>query len=268
MRMDDFQTMGLNPYFHSPDVIEKAIKDNAPFYALADQIKHIFFYGAGSSTSEMHAIMRAGLERVFKHAEILVEHDQLGSAMAVYDGEPCIACILGTGSNSCYFDGENVSEEVPSLAYILGDEASGGYFGKILLQEYFYKKLPSDLRASFEEKFAPTKDEIINKIYREPNANVYLASFMKFIGEHRDHPHVKAWVKRGMLHFIDIHVKCFANYREVPVHFVGSIGYYFHDCLQAAADEAGIRLGKVIRKPIDGLVEYHVKYKLPALVGN
>jgi N-acetylglucosamine kinase-like BadF-type ATPase len=268
MRMDDFQTMGLNPYFHSPEVIEKAIKDNAPFYALADQIKHIFFYGAGSSTSEMHAIMRAGLERVFKHAEILVEHDQLGSAMAVYDGEPCIACILGTGSNSCYFDGENVSEEVPSLAYILGDEASGGYFGKILLQEYFYKKLPSDLRASFEEKFAPTKDEIINKIYREPNANVYLASFMKFIGEHRDHPHVKAWVKRGMLHFIDIHVKCFSNYREVPVHFVGSIGHYFHDCLQAAADEAGIRLGKVIRKPIDGLVEYHVKYKLPALVGN
>jgi N-acetylglucosamine kinase-like BadF-type ATPase len=268
MRMDDFQTMGLNPYFHSPDVIEKAIKDNAPFYALADQIKHIFFYGAGSSTSEMHAIMRAGLERVFKHAEILVEHDQLGSAMAVYDGEPCIACILGTGSNSCYFDGENVSEEVPSLAYILGDEASGGYFGKILLQEYFYKKLPADLRASFEEKYAPTKDEIINKIYREPNANVYLASFMKFIGEHRDHPHVKEWVKRGMLHFIDIHVKCFANYREVPVHFVGSIGHYFHDCLQAAADEAGIRLGKVIRKPIDGLVEYHVKYKLPALVGN
>ena len=267
-RVDDFQTMGLNPYFHSPDVIEKAIKDNAPFYALADQIKHIFFYGAGSSTLEMHAIMRAGLERVFKHAEILVEHDQLGSAMAVYDGEPCIACILGTGSNSCYFDGENVSEEVPSLAYILGDEASGGYFGKILLQEYFYKKLPADLHAAFEEKYAPTKDEIINKIYREPNANVYLASFMKFIGEHRDHPHVKAWVKKGMLHFIDIHVKCFANYREVPVHFVGSIGHYFHDCLQAAADEAGIRLGKVIRKPIDGLVEYHVKYKLPALVGN
>jgi glucosamine kinase len=266
-RLDNFQTMGLNPYFHSPDVTEKALRDNASLMAVAGNVKHVFFYGAGSSTKEMCSIMHAGLIRVFTNADILVEHDQLGSAMAVYDGEPCIACILGTGSNSCFFDGKEVYEEIPSLAYILGDEASGGYFGKILLQEYFYKKLPLDLRAAFEEKFAPTKDDIINKIYREPNANVYLASFMKFIGEHKDHPHVQDWVTKGMIHFINIHVKCFKNWKDVPVHFVGSIGSVFKPCLEKAAAETGIHLGQIIRKPIDGLVNYHVKFKLPALVG-
>ncbi len=265
-RISNFQTHGLNPYFHNPDTTEKFLRENESLIGIADQVKRIFFYGAGSSTVEMCAIMHTGLERVFKKANILVDHDQLGSAMAAYDGEPCIACILGTGSNSCFFDGKNVSEEIPSLAYILGDEASGSYFGKILLQEYFYKKLPEDLRKSFEEKYAPSKDDIINKIYREPNANVYLASFMKFIGEHRDHPHVREWVIKGMIHFINIHVKCFKNWKDVPVHFIGSIGEVFRDCLNNAAEETGITLGRVIRKPIDGLVDYHIKYKLPELV--
>ncbi len=265
-KLDEFETMGLNPYFHSPDVTEKAIRGNESLMAIASKVKHIFFYGAGSSTKEMCSIMHAGLSRVFANAEIRIDHDQLGSAMAAYDGEPCIACILGTGSNSCYFDGKHVTEVIPSLAFILGDEASGSYYGKILLQEYFYKQLPEDLRKSFEEKYAPTKDEIINKIYREPNANVYLASFMKFIGEHHDHPHVQNWVTKGMIHFINIHVKCFPQYKEVPAHFIGSVSHYFADCLQKAAQETGIRLGRIIHKPIDALVAYHVRYKLPALV--
>ncbi|MEZ4798466.1 MAG: ATPase [Flavobacteriales bacterium] len=260
-RLGNFQTMGLNPYFHNETIIENAIKANNDLYASRDSVTQIYFYGAGSSTVEMCTIMKGGLEKVFTKADIVVDHDLVGSAMSTYDGEPCIACILGTGSNSCFFDGKEVYEEVPSLAYILGDEASGSYFGKILLQEYFYKKLPADLKAAFEERFAPTKEEIISRVYREPNANVYLASFMKFIGEHHEHPHVKEWVTKGMIHFIEIHVKCFANYKDVPVHFVGSIGHYFFDCLQKAAEATGIRLGNIVRKPIDGLVEYHVKFK-------
>lgn len=261
-RLGSFQTMGLNPYFHTPEVAENALKANEELFKIAQEVKQIFFYGAGSSTAEMCSIMKDGLQRVFVNADILVDHDLLGSAMSTYDGEPCISCILGTGSNSCYFDGKDIYEEVPSLAYILGDEASGSYFGKILLQEYFYKKLPLDLRKAFEDFHAPSKDEIISRVYREPNANVYLASFMKFIGEYRDHPHVQNWVTNGMIHFIDIHVKCFANWNEVPVHFVGSIGHYFRDCLDRAAEKTGIRVGRVIRKPIDGLVEYHVRFKL------
>lgn len=261
-KLNAFETMGLNPYFHAPQDTENALRANDALMAIASQVNRIFFYGAGSSTVEMCAIMKEGLLRVFPQADILVEHDLLGSAMATYDGRPCISCILGTGSNSCFFDGKEVYEEVPSLAYILGDESSGSYFGKILLQEYFYKKLPADLHAAFEQHYAPTKEEIINRIYREPNANVYLASFMRFIGEHAEHPHVKNWVRKGMVHFIEIHVKCFANWREVPTHFVGSIGHYFHDCLQQAADETGIQLGQVIQKPIDGLIAYHKRFVL------
>ncbi len=265
-RLGDFETMGLNPYFHDEETITNAILANHPLSLYADKIKYVFFYGAGSSTPTMCAIVENGLKKVFPTAEIKVDHDLVGCAYATYDGEACISCILGTGSNSCYFDGEKIYEDVPSLAYILGDEASGSYFGKILLREYFYKKLPQDLRESFEQSFQITKDELIDKVYREPNANVYLASFTRFIGSHAHHPHVMAWVVKGMKEFIDIHVKCNKNWATAPTHFIGSVSHYFKHCLEQAAAESGIRLGRVIKKPIDGLVEYHVRFKLPLLL--
>ncbi len=263
----NFQSRGINPYFHSAEIIEKTLCDDPKFQEIRTAVKHVFFYGAGCSTDEMRSIMHQGLSAFFTNAELLVEHDVLGSAMATYDGEKCISCILGTGSNSCYFDGLEVSEEIPSLAYILGDEGSGSYFGKILLQEYFYKKLPQDLHVAFDATFAPDKNEIMNKIYREPHANVYLASFTKFIGQHRDHPHVQKWVTDGFIHFINIHVKCFPNWKDLPVHFVGSIAFHFMPYLLAAADETRIKLGRVVKKPIEGLVAYHVRFKLPQLIG-
>lgn len=146
------------------------------------------------------------------------------------------------------------------MAYILGDEASGSYFGKILLREYFYKKLPAEIAEAFENSFPLSKDEFISKIYREPNANVYLASFTRFIGNFAHHPHVMNWVVNGMREFIDIHVKSFENWDKVPVHFVGSISHYFKHCLEEACRLEGVRLGNIIKKPIDGLVNYHVKY--------
>jgi len=267
-RLGAFETMGLNPYFHTEKVISNAIRANVPLALYADKIKLIFFYGAGSSTPTMCAIVDRGLKEVFHNAEIIVDHDLVGSAYATYDGEPCISCILGTGSNSCFFDGTTIREEVPSLAFILGDEASGSYLGKILLREYFYRKLPADLNTAFEEAYTLSKDEFISRVYREPNANVYLASFTRFIGQHAHHPHVIKWVVKGMREFIDIHVKCFVEYKTAPVHFIGSISHYFKHCLEIAAKEEGIHLGNVIKKPIDGLVNYHVKYKLPQMAGH
>jgi len=264
-RLGDFETMGLNPYFHDKDVISNAIRSNGPLSLYGNKVKHVYFYGAGSSTRAMCEIVENGLKAVFANAELHVDHDLVGSAYATYDGEPCISCILGTGSNSCYFDGDKIYEEVPSLAFILGDEASAGYFGKILLREYFYKKLPEDLRISFEQSFQITKDELISRVYREPNANVYLASFTRFIGTHAHHPHVVNWVVKGITEFIDIHVKCYKQWPSTPVHFIGSVSYYFRHCLQQAADNSGIKLGRIIKKPIDGLVEYHVRFKLPQL---
>ncbi|MDZ4752799.1 MAG: ATPase [Flavobacteriales bacterium] len=260
-----YETIGLNPYFHTSEAMSSAIQANAELSGMGNEITNVFFYGAGASTETMCSIVMKGLQKVFPKASILVDHDLVGCAYATYDGEPCISCILGTGSNSCYFDGTRIYEEVPSLAFILGDEGSGSYFGKILLREYFYKKLPLDLRAAFDEHFKVTRDDIISKIYREPNANVYLASFTRFIGSHVDHPHVHNWIVNGMKEFIDIHVQCFSNWREVPVHFVGSVSHYFRKGIEEAAAQTGMHLGRIIRKPIDGLVEYHVKYKWPIL---
>lgn len=264
-RIDNFNTMGLNPYFHDEDVVEKALSENASLISITPQITHIYFYGAGSSTDDLCARMQRGLKRVFTNAETVVDHDLLGAAMSTYDGRPGITCILGTGSNSCYFDGKDIYEEIPSLAYILGDESSGSWYGKILLQEYFYKKLPEDLRAAFIAKYNPNKDTILMRIYQEPNANVYLASYMQFLGENYQHPHVREWIYKGMKHFSSIHVQCFKNYHDVPVHFIGSVGHIFQDVLKRVADEDGWELGNVIRRPLDGLVEYHVRYKLPTL---
>jgi hypothetical protein len=258
--------MGLNPYFHNEKIVKDAILGNVDLAAIAAKVENIFFYGAGASLPHLCDIIERGLREVFVNAKsILVDHDLLAAAYSTYEGEPEISCIIGTGSNSCYFDGVEVREEVPALAYILGDEASGSWFGKMLLRDYFYKKLPIEIRSDFEATFDTSKDEIVRRVYNSPNANVYLAGFTKFIGKHAAHPHVRNWITEGLRTFIRIHVHCFEEYKSVKTHFVGSIGYYFHDMLAEICTEEGVQLGMVIRKPIDRLAEYHVKYLIPQL---
>ena len=260
-----FKTMGLNPYFHDEDDIESALRGVEGQSSMFSDITHLFFYGAGSSSAKLCAKMKRGLQRVFYQAEIVVDHDLVGAAYSTYDGRPGITSILGTGSNSCFFDGENLREEVPALAYILGDEASGSYFGKILLQEYFYNQLPNDIRLAFEAEYQIDHDTIVDRVYNQANANVYLASFMPFIAKFKDHPHVIDWVVDGMRRFIHIHVKSFPESKTAPIHFVGSIAHYFSHCLEIVMADEGLKLGKVLKAPIDGLVDYHVKFLIPEL---
>ena len=260
-----FKTMGLNPYFHDEGIIENALLGVQGQSSMFNDITHLFFYGAGSSSEKLCARMKRGLQRIFPEAEIVVDHDLVAAAYSTYDDSPGITSILGTGSNSCFFDGENLREEVPALAYILGDEASGSYFGKVLLQEYFYKQLPNDIRFAFEAEYHLDHDIIVDRVYNQANANVYLASFMPFIGKFKDHPHVINWVVDGMRKFIQIHVKCFPEAQTTPIHFVGSIAHYFSHCLEMVMADEGLKLGKVLKAPIDGLVDYHVKFLIPEL---
>lgn len=259
-RLDEFRSIGLNPYFHSADFIADTLRSNAPMMKVAANLEKVYFYGAGASTERLCNIMHEGLTRVFTGAKVVVDHDLVGAAYSVYDGRPNITCIIGTGSNSCFFDGNEVYEEVPALAYILGDEASGSYFGKMLLSNYFYKRLPQELMERFESTYQLSKDDMIDAVYRKDNANVYLASFMKFYTQNGGHPLLKEWVKEGIRKFIDIHVKCFDGWRDLPVHFIGSVGYYFEDCLQMVCEQEGVILGNIIKKPIYTLAEYHTKY--------
>lgn len=259
---NDFKTMGFNPFFHDADFVFEKVSENKDLIAHADEISFVFFYGAGCSAPHLNKKIEKGLEMSFPQAEVNVDHDLVGAAYACYNGEPNITCIIGTGSNSCFFDGDTVKEEVPALAYILGDEASGSYFGKQLLAGYLYNRLPEAIATDFKEKYGLTKNEIFENVYNKPHANVYLASFMRFLSDHRDHPFVQEMIYEGMKKYLDIHVTCYKDYQSYPVNFVGSVAYYFEDILKKAAKEFGIKVRSITKKPINGLAHYHFRYKL------
>ena len=257
-----FNTMGFNPYFHSADKVESELNGIEEMIEIAEKVEKTYFYGAGSSSVEMCSIIKEGLSRVLVNSEIHVGHDLDGAAYSTWSGEPSITCILGTGSNSCYFDGEKTSEEVPSLAYILGDEGSGSWFGKRLLQGFFYKQLPQHIHEDFIREFGEEESKVtsVNKrVYKEEGPNVYLASFTKFLGKHKSDPMIKQWLLEGFHAFLSVHVECYSNFKDVPVHFIGSIAYHFKNELVEACNQRGIRVGNMIKKPIDGLADYHVK---------
>lgn len=257
-----FNTMGFNPYFHSADKVESELNGTEEMMEIAEKVEKTYFYGAGSSSVEMCSIIKEGLSRVLVNSEIHVGHDLDGAAYSTWSGEPSITCILGTGSNSCYFDGEKTSEEVPSLAYILGDEGSGSWFGKRLLQGFFYKQLPQNIHEDFIREFGEEESKVtsVNKrVYKEEGPNVYLASFTKFLGKHKSDPMIKQWLLDGFHAFLSVHVECYSNFKDVPVHFIGSIAFHFKDELVEACNQRGIRVGNMIKKPIDGLADYHVK---------
>ena len=255
-----FKSMGFNPFFHSSEFIAEKIKENVEFYNASKNVERLYFYGAGCSSNEMNQIVKSGLSLVFPNSLITVDHDLLACALSTYKGEPAISCILGTGSNSCYYDGQTLREEVPAIAYILGDEGSGSYYGKKLLRDYLYNQLPSSINEDFEDQFGSSKSDIFENVYLKPHANVYLASFMKFLNRHYHHKYVIDMIQNGMNEFIKIHVCCYPEHKTVKTHFIGSISKIFEAELKSAAENNGVILGDIIQKPVDNLVNYHLKH--------
>ena len=257
-----YKTIGFNPYFHSAELVSSEIKKNKEIIGHASSVKKIFFYGAGCSSEKMNNTIEKGIQSVFKDAEIFVEHDLLACAFATYEGEPGISCIIGTGSNSCHFDGVNLNEEVPALGYVLGDEGSGSYFGKFLLSSFLYHKLPTDLLKDFQDTYALTEADIVSCVYQKESPNVFIASFMPFIVKHKKHKFFNDVLVKGLQHFMEVHVCCYKDYLDTPVHFVGSLSVLLEDELRIAADNLGIEIRSVTAKPIQNLVDYHLKYIL------
>lgn len=253
-------TMGFNPYFYDTAAIVEELNRKAELMEYAGQISHVYFYGAGCATEELRSVVRGALQVIYPEAKVHVSHDLDGAALATYTGEPHIAGILGTGSNSCFFDGKNIHQEVPALAYILGDEGSGSYYGKQLLADFLYRRMPTHLYDEFRESYDLSKNAIMTAVYLRPHANVYLASFMRFCSKHKEDPYIREKVLKGMRDFLETHVACYDNATQVPVNFVGSVAWYFQDELEEVASSLGIRIGKVVKKPIHGLLDYHKKY--------
>lgn len=251
-------TDGINPIFHSEEKISEILRSSADLANHFDTVEAVFIYSAGCGSKTLQAIVRRALHKIIPRAHHYVNHDIVASALATYEGVPAISCILGTGSNSCYFDGDIVRQETPALDYILGDEGGGSWYGRQLLNAYLYKKLPAHLHEAFTSRYKLTKDDILENVYKRPYANVYLASFMKFIERHRQEEYFQKMLGEGMNRFMDLYVTSFKNYKTIKTHFTGAISYIFQDILVSIAEEKGIQVGKIIKEPIDGLVLYHL----------
>jgi N-acetylglucosamine kinase-like BadF-type ATPase len=255
----DFSSIGFNPFFHDADMIEKELLKMEEVHPIRNEVQSIYFFGAGCSSKERCEIVKDGLKRVFPLAYIEVDHDVLASAIATCGTEKGISCILGTGSNSCWFNGKDVLPNNYGLGYILGDEASGSYFGKLLLTHYLYGILPEDLTKEFNSVYGQMgKDFVIQQVYKMPGANVWLSSFARFLTDRKEHPWVKLQVRKGFDQFLDLFVCSYPEYKDVSVHFIGSIAYFFREILAEATAAKNIKTGKIIRKPIHDLAAHYL----------
>lgn len=256
------QTIGFNPYHINSAEISTEMFKNEELVRIASQVSHVYFYGAGCSADFLKEIIQKGINPLFTQAKIIVQHDLLAACYAVYRGRPAMVCILGTGSNACYFDGKTIREEIPSLAYILGDEGSGNHLGRKLLHAYFSKKLPKNLSEKFHNQFNLTVTELNKNVYHSKLVNAYLASFSTFVHENKNEPYIQNMVYEAMSSFFENQVLPHHEARFSEVNFIGSVAHYYEDILRASAAKFHLEIGHIVRQPIDHIVEYHKTYIL------
>lgn len=250
------RTEGLNPEILSADLLKSRIQSNQEIASYKDKVTEVYFYGAGCGTERLTSLLKSIFESFFLNAEIVVKEDTYAAVYAVTT-KPGIVCILGTGSNSCYFDGKNVDVRVPSLGYILMDEASGNYFGKKLLRDYYYHKMPKAIAKLFEAQFDLEADTIKRNIYKEDNPNAYLAHFAEFILKNERTPYFNKILQKGIKEFFKNRILPYAESAHVPIYFVGSIAFFSQDIINDVARYYMVEIGNILRRPIDGLIEYH-----------
>ena len=249
-------TIGFNPYFIDSSNILKHLKKSV-LEEHKNKIDTVFFYGAGCSSEDKNKIIKEALTVFFDNAEIIVRHDIDAACYAMYKNNPNITCILGTGSNSCYFDGKHILENAPSLGFLVGDEASGNYFGKKMLKLYFNKALSNDLMLKFESNYETNWPIIMENIYDNDRANVYLSKYFPFVSENKNHPIIKDIIYKGLNEFFDLHVLCYKDYKDTEINFIGSVAYYLSNEIHAVAKEHDCKIGDIIQNPIRKLISFH-----------
>ena len=250
------RTEGLNPAVSSAELLKKRIQDNKELTACKKEVSKVYFYGAGCGTEKPTLMLKSIFESFFEKAMVDVKEDTYAATYAVTD-KPGLVCILGTGSNSSYFNGKQVDVRIPSLGYILMDEASGNYFGKKLIRDYFYHKMPKDIAEKFETQYNVNADTIKRNIYKEDNPNTYLAHFAEFIFKNERNSYFNKVLHKGIKEFFKNKVLPYQEVKTNPVHFVGSIAYFAKDIIADVARYHMIELGNIVRRPIDGLIAYH-----------
>lgn len=253
-----FSTQGISPYFQTEAQVQEIIqKELVTQDAALLNVDELYFYGTGCLNPANALLVETALQAVFTQTNISVTHDLMGAARGLCGREGGIVSILGTGSNSCFYDGTNIVKNNPGLGFILGDEGSGAYLGKHMLQYYLYNSFDDELKFKFEAKYNTTRDEILESVYRKPLANRYLASFAGFLAENRGHFLVENTIEDGLNEFFFHHLYKYRESWTHALHFTGGIAYAFRDVLQHLCELYELQLGTVARSPLEGLVAYH-----------
>lgn len=251
------ETEGFNPYYYSIAQLQRMIAESV-IPQLADKaINEIVFYGSGCSTEHNCAMVHGALKAMFPETRIFVYHDLLAAAHALLAHKSGIACILGTGSNSCLYNGVQIVANVPSLGFMLADEGSGVYIGKLLITSVLYGEAPEDIRELLVVSLNFSREQVLDAIYRQQRPAAYLAGFAKFVGQHIQHPYCKAIVSKAFDDFIRIHISKYPDFQQYPIAFVGSVAYAFQDILSERLTLAGLKTGSIEANPSNGLVRFH-----------
>lgn len=249
-------TQGISPYFQTKEQVVELVKQYVLPKIKVD-IKAVFFYGTGLGNIDNVKIIRTALKQTFAKAKVDVQTDLLAAARSLLQHKKGIICILGTGSNCGFYDGKRIAKNSPGLGYVLGDEGSGAYLGKKLLQYYLYNTFDDEMMAAFNARFGVSKKDILNSIYKEPNANRYLASYATFLSENRGHYMIENIIEDGLHDFIFNHIYKFKESWTSPICFTGSVAFAFKDVLKEICNAYELELGNVAKQPMDGLIKYH-----------
>jgi N-acetylglucosamine kinase-like BadF-type ATPase len=256
------QSLGLNPEVLQKEEILERLEDRFDISHNRSRVSHLFFYGAGCGTERMKRFLSGVFNEYFPNAAVVVQEDTYAAVYATTPkGEKAIVCILGTGSNCSYFDGSVLHQKVQSLGYIAMDDCSGNQFGRQLIRGYYFNKMPKELAQAFEKAYNLDADHIKHHLYKEPNPNAYLATFAKFLIQHKEEPFCREIILAGMEDFVANYVLQYDNAIEVPIHFIGSIAFYLQEELRMVFAKHNLQIGNVLRRPIDGLIQYHVLNK-------
>lgn len=256
MRISQHRGIGFNPYYQTSEEMSIQMQ-NSFLVNLETEIEEIFFYGAGCSTDDRRNDVSSALKTVFPKAKITIDHDLNAAAKATCGHQSGIACILGTGSNSCDYDGKQIVDKRPSPGYIFGDEGGGGYVGRKLLKDFINDEMPLEIKQALIDSFQLNSTMIQENVYQKPFPNRYMASFCRFISEHKSNPYCYMLYYNSFQEFFKQHVMKYKDYKEKPVNFVGSIAFYNNDILRKAATDLQINVNLIIESPIAGLTLYH-----------
>lgn len=250
-------TQGISPYFlNTEQITDLLVKELKPKLKNTE-VDEVYYYGTGCANPVNAKSVKKAVSKVFTGAKVDVTHDLMAAARALCGRQKGVACILGTGSNSCYYDGKKIVKNSPGLGYVLGDEGSGAYLGKKVIQYYLYGTFDDELRGRFDLTYTTNTTEILENVYKKPMPNRYLASFTKFLADNRGHYMIENIIEDGLNDFFFNHL---CKYREtwtLPIHFAGSVAFGFRDVLQQLCDSYEFELGKVMKNPMEGLVAYH-----------